>query len=177
MGLDMYFYAKTKNKVNVENLEDDNYRSFCPWDGEGKVDETNYPEDLKELGDYIYKTNFKSSFIDKDEASYYYQIGYFRKFNALHAYMVDTLANGVDECQEIEITKDDLLTLLDKLNKINNDRVEAANVLPTQDGFFFGSTNYDEYYFSDVKDAIEMCELFLKYFNFDKYDLIYQASW
>ena len=176
MGLDMYFYAKTKNKVDVTNLEDDNYHSFCPWDGEGKVDETNYPEDLKELGDYIYKTNFKSSFID-DDGFTLYQIGYFRKFNALHAYIVDTLANGVDECQEIEITKDDLLTLYNNLNMIGNDKGAAEKLLPTQDGFFFGSTDYGDYYFSDVEEAIEMCEFFLEHIDFDKYNLVYQASW
>lgn len=30
MGLDMYYYARTKNKLNVEDLNDDRYQSFCP---------------------------------------------------------------------------------------------------------------------------------------------------
>ena len=90
MGLDMYYYARTKNKLNIEDLKDDNYQSFSRWDKEeNKEDKTNYPEDLKELGDYIFERNFKSSFIDEDDGLYYYQIGYFRKFNALHKYMCD----------------------------------------------------------------------------------------
>ena len=103
-----------------------------------------------------------------------YQIGYFRKFNALHAYIVNNLADGRDECQEIYITKDNLYTLLGKLYK-NNELAESE--LPTASGFFFGGTEYDEWYFSDVKDALEMCELFLTSIDFDKYELVYHASW
>ncbi len=103
MGLDMYFYAKTKEHVERPDITDDNYKSFSKWRAEDDPtlkDETNYPEDLKELGDYIYKINFKSSFIE-DDGSYRYQIGYFRKFNALHNYLVYELADGIDECQDI----------------------------------------------------------------------------
>lgn len=176
MGLDMYYYARTKNKLNIEDLKDDHYHSFCQWDVEGKVDETNYPEDLKELGDYIFERNFKSSFIDEDEGLYYYQIGYFRKFNALHRYMCN-LDDGRDECQPIVLSKDTFKQLYDLLNDVNHNHSKAEDLLPTRSGFFFGGTDYNDYYFSDVTDAIKMCELFLKYFDFDKYDLVYQASW
>jgi len=179
MGLDMYFYAKSREHVERIDPEDDNYKSFSKWrakDDPTLKDETNYPEDLKELGDYIYRINFKSSFVE-DDGFYRYQIGYFRKFNALHNYIVNELADGIDECQEIQITKDDLYTLLDKLSRIDNDRDLAEEELPTASGFFFGNTDYDDWYFDDVKDALEMCELYLTKFDFDKYDLIYHASW
>lgn len=29
----------------------------------------------------------------------------------------------------------------------------AETLLPTMEGFFFGSTDYDEYYFEDVKEV------------------------
>jgi hypothetical protein len=35
---------------------------------------------------------------------------------------------------------------------------KAAEVLPTESGFFFGSTNYDEYYFKEVKDTLNIIE-------------------
>lgn len=176
MGLDMYFYARKKNQVvGWEYGDDDQYKSFSSWRADKNMqDETNYPEDLKELGDYIYKTNFKSSLIDN--GFNYYQIGYFRKFNALHNYLCD-LDGGRDECQEIELSKDDLTDLLGVLIAVDKDHDKAKDLLPTQSGFFFGGTEYDNWYFNDVKDAMEMCWLFLKHFDFDKYDLIYQASW
>lgn len=174
----MYFYLKEKRPVaGWTRGNDDEYRAFSRYDAErGVPDETNYPEDIKNLAEYIYNDNFKSSYISEDGMRQY-QIGYFRKFNALHSYIVDNLADGVDECQEIEITKDNLYTLLDTLVRVDNNKDLADSELPTADGFFFGNTNYDEWYFSDVKDAIEMCELFLTKIDFDKYKLIYRASW
>ena len=178
MGLDMYFYLKEKRPVaGWARGNDDEYKAFGRYDAkEGAVDETAYPEDIKELADYIYKTNYKSAFINMDGFRMY-QIGYFRKFNALHNYIVNNLAEGIDECQEIEITKDNLYALLDKLIRVDNNKDLAHSELPTADGFFFGNTAYDDWYFSNVKEAIEMCKLFLTKIDFNKYDLIYQASW
>lgn len=177
MGLDMYFYARKKNQVVGWNIDDDDqYKSFSRWDVEkGEQDETNYPAELKELGDYIYRTNFKSTFVN-DDGYRCYQIGYFRKFNALHNYLCD-LDGGRDECQEILVSKEDLTDLLNILKTVDKNHDEAEELLPTQSGFFFGGTEYDNWYFDDVKDAIEMCELFLKHFDFENYDLVYQASW
>jgi len=34
----------------------------------------------------------------------------------------------------------------------------CEELLPTQSGFFFGSTNYDEWYINDLKDTIQVIE-------------------
>ena len=34
----------------------------------------------------------------------------------------------------------------------------AESLLPTQGGFFFGGTDYDEYYMNDVDETIRICE-------------------
>lgn len=39
---------------------------------------------------------------------------------------------------------------------------EISKILPTEDGFFFGSTDYDEWYYSDIIDTIQMLEKVLK---------------
>lgn len=178
MGLDMYFYLKEKSRVEGWTQgNDDEYKAFGRYDAErGIADQTAYPEDIKELAQYIYTINYKSSFINRGGFRMY-QIGYFRKFNALHNYIVNNLAGGVDRCQEIEITKDNLYALLGKLYMISKNNKIAESELPTADGFFFGSTCYDDWYFSDVKDALNMCELFLTNIDFDKYELVYLASW
>jgi len=46
--------------------------------------------------------------------------------------------------------------------------------LPTGSGFFFGSTNYDEYYFGDLNDTIGIITRCLES-KFDYFE--YQASW
>lgn len=53
----------------------------------------------------------------------------------------------------------------------------AANLLPTQSGFFFGSTNYDEWYMQDIEETIEILTKALEEIDFDKEMLVYTSSW
>ena len=164
MGLDMYFYARKTT-----------YKSFSKWDEPNSADETNYPEDLKTFSDYIYDRNFKSV-----QTEIRYQIGYFRKFNALHSYIVKTFADGVDNCQDIILYKEDVEQIKKVLDDVLNAHQQvgkAKELLPTQSGFFFGSTAYDEFYFEDVKDAADLMQNLLDNFDFENYQLIYEASW
>ena len=164
MGLDMYFYARKTT-----------YKSFSKWDNPDSTNEVNYPEDLKTFSDYIYDRNFKSV-----QTETIYQIGYFRKFNALHSYIVKTFADGIDNCQDIILYKEDVEQIKKVLDEVLNahQQVEKAKeLLPTQSGFFFGGTDYDEYYFEDVKDAADLMQNFLDNFDFESYQLVYQASW
>lgn len=165
MGLDMYFYARKTT-----------YKSFSKWDEPNRAkEEVNYPEDLKTFSGYIYDRNFKSV-----QTETRYQIGYFRKFNALHSYIVKTFADGIDNCQDIILYKEDVEQIKKVLDDVLNahQQVEKAKeLLPTQSGFFFGGTDYDEFYFEDVKDAADLMQSFLDNFDFESYQLVYQASW
>ena len=58
---------------------------------------------------------------------------------------------------------------------VNEEEIEA--ILPTQSGFFFGSTNYDEYYLEDIEYTKKEVGFFLETMNFDEYDCYYLASW
>jgi hypothetical protein len=50
----------------------------------------------------------------------------------------------------------------------------AESLLPVRSGFFFGSTDYDQYYMQDIEDTIEILTECLK----DKdADYTYQSSW
>ena len=49
------------------------------------------------------------------------------------------------------ITKDDVLELLDRCDRVLENHELAEELLPTVSGFFFGSTDYDEWYFEDVE--------------------------
>jgi hypothetical protein len=49
----------------------------------------------------------------------------------------------------------------------------AQVLLPAQSGFFFGSTDYDEYYMADIDNTIEILEAALK----EEGDFYYSASW
>lgn len=53
----------------------------------------------------------------------------------------------------------------------------AQELLPTTSGFFFGGTDYDEYYVKDLKYTIEEFEKILKEFDFENEYLVYTSSW
>lgn len=49
----------------------------------------------------------------------------------------------------------------------------AQELLPTAEGFFFGSYDYDQYYFDDIKATADQLKPLLK----EKGDYYYQSSW
>lgn len=92
---------------------------------------------------------------------------YWRKFNALHKYFNDHFNNNDnDNCVDMYMDIDDLRKLLlnlkdlreqikqDKDGNVINKEV-CEEVLPTQAGFFFGGTEYDEYYVEDIDYTIK----------------------
>lgn len=50
----------------------------------------------------------------------------------------------------------------------------ASELLPTTDGFFFGNTQYNEYYLQDIEDTISLLSPHL---DDNESDFIYHSSW
>jgi len=101
---------------------------------------------------------------------------YWRRANAIHKWFVDTLANGVDECQPIYVTKENLHTLVSLCEQVLADPTRAEELLPTTSGFFFGGTAYDEWYMEDIKHTKESLDRVISETN-DTVDFEYVASW
>ena len=53
----------------------------------------------------------------------------------------------------------------------------AEELLPTQSGFFFGGTSYDQWYVDDIKDTIDIITKVLETTDFDKEMIYYVSSW
>jgi|LakMenEpi03Aug12_release.lakeMendotaPanAssembly.Ray.scaffolds.fasta_scaffold828240_1 hypothetical protein len=102
-------------------------------------------------------------------------VGYWRKFNALHNWIVIHCADGVDECQDIYVDTDKIEELVSILGKVKNNNDLAEELLPTAEGFFFGGTEYDEYYFEQVERTLKMFEDLLE--EKGSKDFYYRASW
>ena len=84
-----------------------------------------------------YDWNFddKRRMEDGFEVSYVeLKLGYWRKHANLHGYIVETFAKGVDECQQIELSVDDLKKTIVDIQ---------ARKLPQTTGFFFGRSAND----------------------------------
>lgn len=103
-------------------------------------------------------------------------VAYWRKANAIHAYIVDTHGGGVDECQNIDLEAADLRELVRLCKEVLADPAKAPDLLPTQSGFFFGSTDYGEDYLHDLRETVSMLEAGLAIAGEHPY-FVYRASW
>jgi hypothetical protein len=105
-------------------------------------------------------------------------VAYWRKANAIHKWFVDTRADGVDECQPIWVNSDYLGELLELCNQVLADHTKADELLPTEGGFFFGPTEYDDWYFQGLEyTQRRLTELIPLMKNSDNDSAVYQASW
>lgn len=85
------------------------------------------------------------------------EIGYFRKVNFLVKFFEEE-GIEIENLSPIKIKKSQVKDLLNRCNQVLKDHSKAEELLPTTPGFFFGSTDYDEYYFSDVERVKEFVE-------------------
>ena len=105
---------------------------------------------------------------------------YWRKANAIHNWFVQNVQDGVDECQESYIDKEMLYKLRDVCEAVLADHSQAPVLLPSQSGFFFGNTEYGEYYFDDIKSTLKWLNGLLTkdaFEQFERWSFYYQASW
>lgn len=104
-------------------------------------------------------------------------LGYWRKANAIHNWFVNECGGGIDECQEIGVFQDKLVELKEICNKVLEVQHPdiAHDLLPTASGFFFGSTEYDEWYYKDLEHTIEIIDAAIAFPHTENF--IYQASW
>lgn len=118
-----------------------------------------------------------------------YKVGYWRKANAIHSWFLENCAakdpfnNPIDDCRPIEIPLEKLEELLDTCKEVLEDHSLAKKLLPTEDGFFFGSTEYDEWYFRAIEETIEIIVPVIKFMKHmleikdNTWTIIYEASW
>jgi hypothetical protein len=105
------------------------------------------------------------------------EVAYWRKANAIHKWFVDNVQEGVDECQESFVSREQLQELLDVCNKVLADTSLASELLPPQAGFFFGNTDVNEWYMQDVKFTADRITELLNDENWGDWNFYYHASW
>ena len=105
------------------------------------------------------------------------QIHSWRKSNQIHRWFVDNVQGGLDNCEEYFVSRDNLKELLQDCRRALENRESASDILPTAEGFFFGSTEYDEFYFQDIEETAEMLEKLLEEEPENECDFYYQSSW
>lgn len=154
MGLDMYLSAKKYLS-----------KYFDPADSE-KINAINDMFGIagEEDGDY-----------GAQEVTF--RVAYWRKANAIHQWFVDNIQDGTDDCGEYGVPRESLEELMALCEQIIASPKKGKDLLPTANGFFFGSTEYDEYYLDDVRYTVERIKKILADTAFTRCDFYYQSSW
>lgn len=135
------------------------------------------------------------------------EVFYWRKANAIHRFFEekndsledcekmevtkDMLLELKNKCEEIKdkailkqgkikngrkFTKNGFEDILINGKYIENYE-EMAKILPTQEGFFFGPTEYNEFYYNDIILTLEKVNELLENFDFENEKLFYYAWW
>ena len=170
MGLDMYVNIRHKNtqgKLDAYEAWEQKY-SYEEWQ--------RLTEEQKE--------EYRNSEPEYDNEMYGKELMYWRKANQIHNWFVQNCQGGVDDCGRYAITVNDLMKLKELCEKIltmtenhkemrytSYDATEKEEVdvrcltsegvefamehLPSRSGFFFGSTEYDDWYVLELKNTVE----------------------
>lgn len=154
MGLDMYLKGKAY---------------FSPSEFYGKENSEKF-EKLVDIAE-------ASNYLDEDFPSAYLEVtvGYWRKSNQVHKWFVDNVQGGVDECQSSYVDRGQLEQLKESCQQVLEAPALAEEILPVSEGFFFGSDEYDEWYFKDLEETVKIIDKVLK--MPEGWELYYQASW
>lgn len=160
MGLDQYLYAKI---------------AYSPAEWRG--------EESNKAFDTITEMTGIKPFIKADYplAEVSVNIGYWRKENAIHNWFVQNCQDGNDDCRESYVSREQLeelkrvceIVIMDK-GLLDTDET-AHQLLPTASGFFFGTTDYDEWYYKGLQDTIDIVTSALEMPQ--EYSFSYQSSW
>jgi len=158
MGLDMYLFRTKKTNHSVKELNALDRYDLSPDD-----------EDVKEFLP-LYDSKYEDG-----RYSIFKEVSYWRKFNALHSWFVTNVQIGIDDCGMYEVTRDHIIDLVDTLFTILEEK-DPSDFMPVV-GFFFGSTELDEYYWEQVENTRDKMYRLLNEFDWENERLFYCSDW
>ena len=158
MGLDITFYKAKRSKDNETKERLEEIRKALAAEYLKSIDERN-SKLINELED------------EKEKINPWNEVAYFGKVNFLIPFF------GYEEnCSNIEIDKYQVEDLIEACKEVLANHDKASFLLPTQAGFFFGSTDYDDWYFDDVESVKTTFESILEDFDQEE-DILTMHCW
>lgn len=102
---------------------------------------------------------------------------YWRKANHIHRWFVDNIQDGDDDCGTYQVSRQDIQELTDLCAEALADKDNAEDILPRESGFFFGSTDYDEWYWEQTQDTYDTLSKILANPKLEGCSFEYSSSW
>jgi hypothetical protein len=164
MGLDQYLYArKYVSSTDHSRDADGNYITT----------------ENEEFAQILKAMDISTDEVREDHPSVNIElsVGYWRKANAIHNWFVNEVQGGEDNCQDYYVSREQLIELRDLCQQVIDNPEDAEQLLSTQVGSFFGTYEYDEWYFGSLKDTTQIIDKVLNNSKFDGWDFKYTSSW
>ena len=220
LGLIMYLYRAKKKIVEelnrLKEVEHDLYKMWEPIvsnefpNNYYFVDKSKMTENQRKLVDEMHDEfyviekkriaihNKLNVITDSSEKHTDNSVWSWKKFNTLHQYIVDNFSNDVDGCHGIQLTKDNVVQILNYLNHIVDvlssltmfltedgnyyykcdvpDKIKLPLVLIQSDGCFFGKIAIYKSFVKNLKKSIGIFSLIVREWD-DDYVVWYRAFW
>lgn len=184
MGLDMYLYAQRRIPVTdpvadqilatlgqslgdlTVATKEEGYLYLPRWahSGGDEVARSNQVAELARLLPFVTDESSGGGIaVDGDHLVAHVCAVYWRKANAVHAWFVKNCQADVDDCESYPVHPEQLAQLraqaLEAVGAyVAGKKDEAAALLTPTSGFFFGSTDVDEWYLEDLRHTASEIE-------------------
>ncbi|MFZ9143053.1 MAG: hypothetical protein ACO22M_00590 [Candidatus Nanopelagicaceae bacterium] len=105
------------------------------------------------------------------------ELAYWRKANAIHGWFVRNVQGNVDNCDEYAVKYSDLVKLRDTCKEALDNK--NPELLPPQGGFFFGSTEIDDWYWGEIYETHALMHALCQDEDIKngRIDVSYHSSW
>lgn len=190
MGLDQYFYAsktlsafKKKEKLYIDYFNTLTHKDlvnerglyiFDHWGDTQEIREvlSTFPKLYGQVNDIKMIKKVGDDYIISTEAMYW------RKANQIQNWFVEVCQGGIDDNGGFHpVGVNHLMDLQERIDKVLANRSLAMNILPTTSGFFFGSTDYNEWYLYDLRETKKFLRKVLKQSTSKNWSFIYHSSY
>lgn len=165
MGLDMYLFA-------VPKIDRMNFREILT----AEMNLSHIKKEDMNLHQKLEPHTFHCKEYGQNYPSLIIQLAYWRKANQIHNWFVENVQNGQDDCMPYEVSKEQLECLYNCCQEVLTNH-NGDQLLPTKPGFYFGSIEYDHFYYLDVELTKNITGDILQLYDFNNYHLIYNSSW
>lgn len=100
-----------------------------------------------------------------------------KQANQIHGWFVQNVQNGVDDFKKYMVKRKQLKQLLEVCEYSLRDKSKAIELLPSYQGFFFGTYDYGEEYYDQIRNTAEKLRHILEITEGKFCSFVYKGVW